>query len=188
MQHKKVSLSSSLLCIWKGNLALPVWNPLIWRTSLEKCVWILALLSPRWGRVNEEQQVCMCEDVCVHLCVFESKLNEHKLIWPECLMHTHTQRKPGAQCWFCSVGKLMRKGVKRRRGIPLPWLQGRGPRWRAGLTLTGNKYMHTHTHWWDHLVLQTGNCEACFFVDWYKSSYTHTLHTMKEKFCPLVDK
>lgn len=54
-----------------------------------------------------------------------------------------------------------------------------GSRWSARLTLIGNK--HTHTQWWDHLVLQTGNTEAFFFVDWYKSSSTHTSHYVKKK-------
>lgn len=37
----------------------------------------------------------------------------------------------------------------------------------------------TRTQWWDHLALQTGNAEACLFVEWCKSSS----HTKRKKSC-----
>lgn len=89
----------------------------------------------------------MKSDKCVFVSVrfSEDKLNEHKLIWPECLSlsHTYTQNQEhnvGFVLWENSWGKEWEKG-----GGTVVMTTSMGSRWSARLTLILNKHTHTHS-------------------------------------------
>lgn len=96
-------------------------------------------VHPLISRMNLDGQVCA-------FLWAQAQWTQTNLTWMSpslALSLSHTHRKPGAQCKFCSVGKLMRVRVRKRRGNTVVMTMGTGSRWRARLTPLGNKHTHS---------------------------------------------